>query len=227
LAIEHLRPVLERPGALVADFGCSSGWLIEDINTQFPKIGIIGFDSILSGLEWIRGRMPHVPLIQGDLLRNPFPTNGLDGFVTLNVLEHIEDDEAALDQLCRTLAPGGLGFVMVAASPRLYDFYDSLARHFRRYTMDDLRRKLGRVGFQILRSQYLGSSLFIPFAATKKLMHWRFGKEPPEVQWRIMLEEIRRTRSLGVGSVILAAEQWLGKVLPFPFGIRAYALVTK
>lgn len=57
-----------------------------------------------------------------------------------NVLEHIEDDRAALDRLMATLKPGGKMLLYVPAFQQLYSDMDKLAGHHRRYTKKSLKR---------------------------------------------------------------------------------------
>src|SRR5690606_37500381 len=44
----------------------------------------------------------------------------VDTVIAINVLEHIEDDVAALQSLSRYVVPGGTVVLWVPASPRLY-----------------------------------------------------------------------------------------------------------
>ena len=59
--------------------------------------------------------------------------------VCQNVLEHIEDDLAALTAVVAALAPGGELAILTPAHPSLYGRLDRTYGHFRRYT----RRQLG------------------------------------------------------------------------------------
>jgi SAM-dependent methyltransferase len=65
--------------------------------------------------------------------------NGADAIISVNVLEHIEDDHRALRNLIETLRPGGHLLLNVPALMLLYNDLDRLAGHFRRYTKGRLR----------------------------------------------------------------------------------------
>ncbi len=67
-------------------------------------------------------------------------TPGVDAIVSINVLEHIEDDGAAIRNLIASLKPGGHLLLNVPAHPALYNDLDRLAGHFRRYRLNDIRR---------------------------------------------------------------------------------------
>lgn len=66
-----------------------------------------------------------------------------------NVLEHIEDDEAALTVVADALAPGGELALLVPAHPFLYGRLDRRFGHFRRYTRERLRRIVPAAGLEI------------------------------------------------------------------------------
>ena len=75
--------------------------------------------------------------------------------VSINVLEHINDDERELRSYHRHLAKeNGVLCLFVPARPEIYAQIDRDFGHFRRHTKPELRRKLERAGFEILRLRY-------------------------------------------------------------------------
>jgi SAM-dependent methyltransferase len=66
-----------------------------------------------------------------------------------NVLEHIEDDVAALRAVVRTLEPGGELAVLVPAHPFLFGRLDRRFGHFRRYTRRGLRSLVAAAGAEL------------------------------------------------------------------------------
>jgi SAM-dependent methyltransferase len=83
-----------------------------------------------------------------DLTQLPFPDGSFDGVVCGEVLEHIDDDRAALRELCRVLRPGGVLVATVPANPWLYDWFDKWVGHLRRYTQEGLSARLRDAGFE-------------------------------------------------------------------------------
>jgi len=63
----------------------------------------------------------------------------VDTVLAMNVLEHIEDDAAALRRLAGLLAPGGGLVLWVPAYQALYGDFDRLVGHYRRYTPASMR----------------------------------------------------------------------------------------
>jgi SAM-dependent methyltransferase len=96
------------------------------------------------------------------------PTNAVDTIVMINVLEHIEDDRAALAQLLRILAPGGHLLVFVPALQILMSKIDVLHGHFRRYQKQDLIEKTKSTGFDLSACRYFDLIGVLPWLVLNK-----------------------------------------------------------
>ncbi len=81
----------------------------------------------------------------------------VDYIYALNVLEHIEDDEATLMKIWSKLKPDGVLLVYVPAFQILYSSMDRKVGHFRRYTKRALLEKLRKVGFHVMNARYADS----------------------------------------------------------------------
>jgi 2-polyprenyl-3-methyl-5-hydroxy-6-metoxy-1,4-benzoquinol methylase len=66
-----------------------------------------------------------------------------------NVLEHIEDDAAAVDAMAAALRPGGRLSLLVPAHPRLYGRLDAGYGHHRRYTRHRVRALVRDAGLEL------------------------------------------------------------------------------
>lgn len=106
------------------------------------------------------------------------PDSAVDFAYTLNVLEHIEDDEEAIRNLFRCLNPGGQLLVYVPAFQLLYSSMDEHVGHFRRYRRGTLVAGLRQAGFEVGRARYVDS---LGFFATLvyKLIGNRSGSVSP------------------------------------------------
>lgn len=82
------------------------------------------------------------------------PDASVDYLFTLNVLEHIEDDSAAMNEIYRVIKPGGRLLVYVPAFMILYTSMDSHVGHRRRYNLPELKKLVGNAGFEIEKSAY-------------------------------------------------------------------------
>ena len=74
----------------------------------------------------------------------------LDAVVCQNVIEHIEDDLAAVRTMAAALRPGGVLSLQVPAHQSLYGALDRVYGHHRRYTRKALRRVLEEAGLEVI-----------------------------------------------------------------------------
>lgn len=97
------------------------------------------------------------------------PSGVFSGAYTLNVLEHIEDDVAALQEVRRVLRPGAPLLVYVPALPILFSAMDRRVGHHRRYRMGGLRSALEAAGFTVASIRY-ADVLGVPAALVYRLV---------------------------------------------------------
>ncbi len=98
-------------------------------------------------------------MLRGDLERLDLPDAAFDAAVCAEVLEHLDDDDAAVGELARVLRPGGLLLVTVPANPYRYDWTDRWAGHRRRYEARELDERLRGAGLRDVRVQGWGFPL--------------------------------------------------------------------
>jgi SAM-dependent methyltransferase len=94
----------------------------------------------------LRQQADGLTIVEGDAhaVEGPF-----DAIVCFNVLEHIADDEGALQRFRELLAPGGRLLLLVPAHPTLFGSLDRAFGHQRRYSKPELETRLVRSGFEI------------------------------------------------------------------------------
>lgn len=78
-----------------------------------------------------------------------------DSIVCFNVLEHIDDDRSALENLREISAAGARLMLIVPAHPWLYGRMDQEAGHYRRYTRASLARVMAAAGWSVERCRYI------------------------------------------------------------------------
>lgn len=100
-----------------------------------------------------------------ELVAAPF-----DSVVCLNVLEHIEDDLAALREMWRVLRPGGELALLVPAHPVLYGRFDQAVGHFRRYSKPLLLDLLRVAGFQVKSTVYFNCLAVLPWLLNGRIL---------------------------------------------------------
>lgn len=96
------------------------------------------------------------------------PDESFDLIAMLDVLEHIDDDAAALRAAREALAPGGRLLITVPAHPWMWSVHDEKLHHRRRYTRATLRAAITGAGLQV---DSLGgfNALLLPIAAAARL----------------------------------------------------------
>ncbi len=150
----------------------------------------------------------------------------LDAVISLNVLEHIKDDDAAVRQIYRVLKPGGVAAIEIPAGPELYDIYDRQLMHMRRYRMSGISRLVEKAGFRILERSHLGFFLYPGFWFVKK-RNRKHLSDPPEKQREIVSRNMRLGTQTPLMHGIMRLEEKLRNCLYYPFGIRCLITCQK
>ena len=124
--------------------------------------------SYRSSARGTRDSRQHV--VAASLTNIPITSASFEFVLCSEVLEHIDDDASALDELCRVLVPGGWLLISVPTPPAVYD-----PNHVREgYLAADLTRMLRDRGLSVVEVTYCmyGSFKLI-------LRGWRrFGRLP-------------------------------------------------
>jgi 2-polyprenyl-3-methyl-5-hydroxy-6-metoxy-1,4-benzoquinol methylase len=133
------------PPASVMDVGC--GWGVNLQALEQAGYRVTGTDISRQILEVID--RPERRLIEADL-NEPLPENRElhDGVLALDVIEHLDDDRAAVGALAKLLKPGGLAVVSVPALPELFSEFDRIQGHRRRYLPETLLAAFAGSGFE-------------------------------------------------------------------------------
>jgi SAM-dependent methyltransferase len=220
-AINALRQHLRVSRPTILEVGCSSGFLLSELSAAFPDAQLIGSDYVLS--SQVATRVPRVPLLQFDLTQCPLPDSSVDAVVLLHVLEHIEHDDLAAQQLFRVLRPGGVAVIEVPAGPNLFDAYDKYVLHYRRYSIGALTALAEAAGFAIEARTHLGFMLYPAFWTVKKVNRMRRSVDGRA----FVANSLKSTdRFSAVGHHVLRFEAWLRSFAYLPVG-SACAVVAR
>jgi len=225
-ALSQVRRHAAGPAPVVLEVGCSSGFCLEALRGELPHARLIGADYVRGPLELLARRVPDIPLLQFDLVHCPLADDSVDVVVLLNVLEHIEDHEAAVRQVRRVLKPGGAAVIEVPAGPHLYDVYDKVLMHYRRYELSGLCRLLEGAGLSVVHASHLGAFLYPGFWYVKK-KNKRYLSAPEDVQKQVVAGAIRKTGRSRLCEGVMWLEACLRRWTAFPFGIRCLATGVK
>jgi SAM-dependent methyltransferase len=140
----------------VLDVGAGAGTFAQPVSQA-------GFD--LTALEPDDGLRAHLTRLglRAVSTATELAAASFDYAYTLNVLEHITEDVAALRDVRRVLKPGARLLIYVPAFPLLYTSMDAKVGHVRRYRRKTLAGSVTAAGFEVERVEYADS---IGFFAT-------------------------------------------------------------
>jgi SAM-dependent methyltransferase len=152
----------------ILDFGAGTGLFPALLESKYRKIVCVEKNLELSKTLNERGFETYTDLDAPQL-------DGLGGIYTLNVLEHIVEDEAVLKSLAEILSPGGRILIYVPAHPWLFSSMDRRVSHVRRYQKTELINKVTSSNLRIINLEYVD---FLGVFATLvfKLVGNRSGK---------------------------------------------------
>lgn len=143
----------------VLDLGCGSGNNGKMLS-KFGQIDGVEPEEFALGMAQERGhyRKLQVGALTVDSL--DLPSNHYDLVVMTDVLEHIENHQAALKEVFKLLKPGGKLVLTVPALPLLWSHHDVSHFHFRRYTRASFRQVVSYSGLSIEFLSYYNFFLF-------------------------------------------------------------------
>lgn len=214
--------------ATVADLGCSTGYLLEDLHAAHPAATLVGVDLIAAGLIKAHAAVPSARLLRADVCRLPLADGSVDAVVSANLLEHVPDDVQALREIERVLRPGGRAAIVVPAGPRTYDYYDRFLGHERRYGRGELAAKCRAAGLEPLDDHFLAGLIYPAFWLVKQHNRLRFrGLEGDALAARVS-SDIARTHTSRLGPLTWRVEERMAAAgIRLPFGIRSFVVARR
>jgi 2-polyprenyl-3-methyl-5-hydroxy-6-metoxy-1,4-benzoquinol methylase len=146
------------PAARILEIGAGSGGNL-GLLARFGQV--TGLEMDMEACALAKSKAPSV-----DVRLGVFPADDLlsgeryDLVCMLDVLEHMDDDVAALAASRSILAPGGRLLLTVPAHPWLWSGHDVFLHHKRRYTRRALRRAASSAGFRVEKCSALNCLLY-------------------------------------------------------------------
>ena len=139
-AVNHLPD-----GSTVVDIGCGVGEVLGALPNRFRRVGLeyTHRQLLLAAGEW-----PGVSYARGSGVALPIRNGAADAVVCLEVLEHLDDDQLAIQEIARVLRPGGEAIISVP-SAIYYPEYLRLIGHYRHYTRESVNALLETVDFEV------------------------------------------------------------------------------
>jgi len=204
--------------APVLDVGTSTGTNLRMLSELGFK-QVIGLDMSEDAIRFCAAKgLGQVKL--GDVTRMPFPDESFSLVLATDIIEHVDDDGAAVAELARVLRTNGTAIITVPAFQSLWGFQDEVAHHKRRYRMKALLQRVRSGGLEPLDQFHFNYILFAPIWTARKLMKW----VKPSIKSEGELNSPLVNRMLsGVFEVDIATASWLRP----PFGVSILVLAQK
>jgi len=218
LLVKYRRLLPESPRVL--DIGCGGGATLVMLSQAGRAIGLDRAEEALR-LSRSRGRFP---LVCGTAERLPFADDSFDAVTALDVLEHIPDERAAVAEIARVCARGGLVIITVPAYQSLWSEHDEALDHIRRYRAGAVRKLLRDADLGTLRLSYCITALLPPifaFRRAQRLLGRADGTRP-----KTALRPLREWPNRLLIGLLALETSWLLR-LPLPFGVSVVAVARK
>jgi SAM-dependent methyltransferase len=168
-------------GRRVLDAGCGAGNLTRLMLDRDLVVAADEWDDFVELMSASFSENDNVAIESVDLAAPSMPAQleryAIDSVFCSNVLEHIEDDRAALGNMAKLLPPGAPIFLLVPAVPGLYGEHDRADHHFRRNTKRKLRRTIEPLPIEIERAYYMNLPGFFAWFLYVRVMRRRLNEE--------------------------------------------------
>ncbi|RYD59586.1 MAG: class I SAM-dependent methyltransferase [Sphingomonadales bacterium] len=190
--------------ARILEIGCGTGHNLPML-AQFGDVDAIEIDETAAAQasERLGKHVGSSPLPE---LEGVAPAS-YDLVAVLDVVEHVEDDVAALKAMATALRPGGQILITVPAHQWMWSAHDVVNHHKRRYSKKTLIAALDAAGLRYRKLGWFNSLLF-PAAVAARLAGKLTGKDdsddsPPPKLLNTVFEKIFRLERHLVGRVPL------------------------
>jgi len=144
-------------GPRILDAGCGEGVTLEKLVARFPRSHVEGIDVDPENVRICRDHA--LPARQGDLYNLPFESGVMDTCLLLEVIEHMDQPERALEELARVTRPGGRLIVLYpvdwayfVARVLCLRFREAMfdPGHLRQWSFTSLRGSFERTGWRLV-----------------------------------------------------------------------------
>ena len=188
--------------ARILEIGCGTGHNLPML-ARFGEVDAIEIDPAARA---VAAKRLGKPVGDAPLPALPGVARGTyDMVAVLDVVEHIEDDVAALRAMADCLRPGGRILIAVPAHPWMWSAHDVVNHHHRRYTKTTLAKAIAGAGLKPRKMRWMNALLF-PLAAAARVAGRITGREdsddsPPAKPVNALFERIFRLERHLVGRV--------------------------
>ena len=208
-----------QPRPKLIDFGCGCGAMLNELTSYGEVLGVDYSDvSLMFCRKRFSGDTKKL-----DLSIPVEPWEQFDFGVALDILEHIENDDVAAQNICALLRDGGHCIVTVPAYQWLWTAHDENCMHKRRYSKRQLMELLQKANLVVDYISYYNCVLF-PVAVVVRLFSRLFRVDKDSsIENHFRDSWLNQTLYL----VFTAEKKRISARRHFPFGLSLIALAHK
>jgi len=146
------------PQHILLDVGAGTGLFAEEMSQHLK---VIALDPDTNALGFLRQRRKTFTSA-GSAETLPLAGNSVHVLTALDVVEHLDDDKAALREFTRVVRPGGLIVLTVPAFMSLWSEWDEALHHRRRYRLAQLASAWQGLNLEVVHASYINNLAFFP-----------------------------------------------------------------
>ncbi|MGE4157759.1 MAG: class I SAM-dependent methyltransferase [Planctomycetota bacterium] len=193
-------------GARILELGCGIGSMVPYFLTRKAFLGADNDPRFVAYCEEQYKDHLNCRFFHGDLAKRELalPEGAVfDTILSLNVIEHLEDDVGALEYMASLVPDGGNLVLLLPAHPSIHGHLDDVVGHFRRYSKEDLLAKIGRVGLRTASCFYFNVVGYVGWGLNSRVL----GRSRIPVKSTLMYDKY-----------IVPLQAWLEGLIHPPFG---------
>lgn len=216
-----IKSLPRKDGLKILNVGVATGRTTEML-TDFGAVTSIEFDH--NTCEFLRDKL-NIPVTEASVTLLPFSDESFDVICVFDVLEHVEFDEKAINELSRVCIADGLIYISCPAYSFLWSGHDIINHHYRRYTAGSLKKLINNK-FEVKYLTYFNSILFVPIALYRSIK--KIFPSKKRLQSDFDEASIMSANWLKIFfKKLFGTEIFLLKYIKFPFGISILVRAIK
>ncbi|MBW2173556.1 MAG: class I SAM-dependent methyltransferase [Deltaproteobacteria bacterium] len=204
----------------ILDIGSGTGTILKLLEGYGIAYGV---ELSTDAIQFLKRRDLNFVVRSDASLSIPFKEDVFSVITCLDVLEHIDDDFALLNEMVRVCEPGGHIILTVPAFNALWSPHDSALQHRRRYTRKQMLKRVCRLNSAVIKSSYYNTALFLPILAVRKLKPFLSDKQNTESDLFIPIPRWLNA----LLTLLYMAEIACLQFLNFPFGVSLLLILKK
>lgn len=124
-------------GGVYVDVGCFDSVMPLILAERYPKSKIYAMDHSPGLINFLHVRFPQVNYIVGEAMKLPFEDESVDQIVAGELIEHLDDPKAFIDECLRVLKKGGWVSISTPFEERGSEIGGPM--HVWAFTVDDIK----------------------------------------------------------------------------------------